>query len=274
MRGNPAWPIVPSAGLPGVSPVATKRGANVHRSSARAAMPCCSSRFLWLQVCGVSRRRWITTTRRSRRACPAPDLAQRQLHAEAPNRLWVADVAYIATGEGFLYLAVALDVFSRRIVGWAVDTHLYTALMLRALDMALLQRRPEDVIHHSDRGCPVHLARLRPTLSRIRRTPLDGLGWRRVRQRDLRKLLHYARIGAARTRALLHARTGSTCRIRVHRGLVQHNTLAQRHRSPLVLASREVVRPKPRPPNQNRPGHHCPTRRSAPHHSINCLAVY
>ncbi|WP_412770166.1 IS3 family transposase [Ralstonia pseudosolanacearum] len=104
-------------------------------------------------LCGVSRRRWITTTRRSARARPAPDLVQRQFHAAAPNRLWVADATYIPTGEGFLYLAVVLDVFSRRIVGWAMDEHLYTALMLRALDMALLQRQPEDVIHHSDQGC-------------------------------------------------------------------------------------------------------------------------
>nr|WP_258875820.1 IS3 family transposase [Paraburkholderia sp. BL27I4N3] len=69
-----------------------------------------------------------------------------------PNVLWVADTTYIPTGEGFLYLAVVLDVFSRRIVGWAMSNHLYTELMLRALNMALLQRRPEGVIHHSDQA--------------------------------------------------------------------------------------------------------------------------
>ncbi len=67
--------------------------------------------------------------------------------------LWVADATYIPTGEGFMYLAVVLDVFSRRIVGWAMSSHLYTELMLRALDMALLQRRHEGVILHSDQGC-------------------------------------------------------------------------------------------------------------------------
>jgi putative transposase len=102
---------------------------------------------------GISRRRWIITTRRAERARPAPDLVQRHFHADAPNRLWVADATYIPTLAGFLYLAVVLDVFSRRIVGWAMDARLQTELMLSALNMALLQRRPHGVIHHSDQGC-------------------------------------------------------------------------------------------------------------------------
>jgi transposase InsO family protein len=77
-------------------------------------------------LCGVSRRRWITTTRRQPDARPAPDLVQRHFNADAPNRLWVADATYVPTGEGFLYLAVVLDVFSRRIVGWSMSNHLYT----------------------------------------------------------------------------------------------------------------------------------------------------
>lgn len=101
---------------------------------------------------GASRRRWICTTQRNPRARPAPDLVQRQFHADQPNRLWVADATYIPTLAGFLYLAVVLDVFSRRIVGWAMRRHLATELMLAALDMALLQRRPQGVIHHSDQG--------------------------------------------------------------------------------------------------------------------------
>jgi putative transposase len=104
-------------------------------------------------LCGVSRRRWISTTRRQPAARPAPDLVQRHFSADAPNRLWVADATYVPTAEGFLYLAVVLDVFSRRIIGWAMSDHLYTELMLRALDMALVQRRPAGVIHHSDQGC-------------------------------------------------------------------------------------------------------------------------
>jgi putative transposase len=102
---------------------------------------------------GVSRRRWPHTTRRRVGARRAPDLVRRHFCAEAANVLWVADATYIPTGEGFLYLAVVLDVFSRRIVGWAMSSHLYTELMLRALDMALLQRHHEGVILHSDQGC-------------------------------------------------------------------------------------------------------------------------
>jgi transposase InsO family protein len=104
-------------------------------------------------LCGVSRRRWITTTRRQPDARPAPDLVQRHFSANEPDQLWVADATYVPTGEGFLYLAVVLDVFSRRIVGWAMSSHLYTELMLRALNMALAQRRPDGVINHSDQGC-------------------------------------------------------------------------------------------------------------------------
>jgi putative transposase len=101
---------------------------------------------------GVSRRRWVTTTVRDHAARPAPDLVERHFVAAAPNRLWVADITYIPTWAGFLYLAVVLDTFSRRIVGWAMTTHLRTELVLAALNMALGQRRPAAVIHHSDQG--------------------------------------------------------------------------------------------------------------------------
>ena len=103
-------------------------------------------------LCGVSRRRWVTTTVRDRAARPAPDLVERNFVAPGPNRLWVADITYIPTWAGFLYLAVVLDVFSRRIVGWAMETYLRTELVLKALNMALDQRRPGEVIHHSDQG--------------------------------------------------------------------------------------------------------------------------
>ncbi len=103
-------------------------------------------------IYGVSRRKWITTTTRDRAMRPAPDLVERNFSAPAPNELWVADLTYIPTWTGFLYLAVVLDVFSRRVVGWAMETHLRTELVLAALNMALGQRRPADVIHHSDQG--------------------------------------------------------------------------------------------------------------------------
>ena len=93
------------------------------------------------------------TTRRDRSARPAPDLVVRQFVAEGPNALWVADITYVPTWVGFLYLAVVLDVWSRKIVGWAIAAHLRTSLVTSALDMAVTQRSPVDVIHHSDQGC-------------------------------------------------------------------------------------------------------------------------
>ena len=104
-------------------------------------------------LAGVSRRTFVTTTRRDPRARPAPDLVRRTFTADGPNRLWVADITYIATWAGFLYLAVVLDAWSRRAVGWAMATHLKTELVLDALNMAVTQRRPTNVIHHSDQGC-------------------------------------------------------------------------------------------------------------------------
>jgi len=100
----------------------------------------------------VSRRKWVTTTVREPGARPAPDLVERNFVAASPNRLWVADITYIPTWAGFLYLAVVLDTCSRRIVGWAMETHLRTELVLQALNLALWQRRPAAVIHHSDQG--------------------------------------------------------------------------------------------------------------------------
>ena len=105
------------------------------------------------KIQGVSPRKWATTTVRDEATRPAPDLVDRDFTATGPDQLWVADITYIPTWAGFLYLAVVLDVWSRRIVGWAMATHLRTELVLDALDMALWQRRPEAVIHHSDQGC-------------------------------------------------------------------------------------------------------------------------
>ena len=102
---------------------------------------------------GVSRRKKRTTTVRNEKARPASDLVERDFSAAGPNRLWVADLTYVSTRAGFLYLAVVVDAFSRRVVGWSMKTHLRTQLVLDALDMALCQRRPVAVIHHSDQGC-------------------------------------------------------------------------------------------------------------------------
>ena len=103
-------------------------------------------------LAGVSRRKAPRTTFRDERVRPACDLVDRNFYADEPDRLWVADITYVPTWAGFLYLAVVLDAFSRRIVGWAMGHNLKAQLVLDALNMALTQRRPVNVIHHSDQG--------------------------------------------------------------------------------------------------------------------------
>lgn len=129
-----------------------------------------------LGIEGVSRRRRARTTVRDADARPAPDLVDRNFTAEAPDRLWVADITYCPTWAGFLYLAVVIDAFSRRVVGWAMATHLRTELVLEALNMALWQRRAENVIHHSDQGSQYtsiafgkrcEAARVRPSMGSV-----------------------------------------------------------------------------------------------------------
>ena len=104
-------------------------------------------------IAGVTRRRNQKTTIRGAENSNASDLVDRNFHAEQPNQLWVADITYIPTWAGFLYLSVVLDAWSRRIIGWSMQTTLATRVVLDALDMAVAQRRPENVVHHSDHGC-------------------------------------------------------------------------------------------------------------------------
>ena len=101
---------------------------------------------------GVSRRKWTTTTVQDRTVPVAPDLVKRDFKAWRPNELWVADITYVPTWERFLYVAVVLDAWSRRVVGWAFAIHLRVELVLGALRMAVRRRQPRAVIHHSDRG--------------------------------------------------------------------------------------------------------------------------
>jgi putative transposase len=102
---------------------------------------------------GTPRRRFRVTTQADPRHAPAPNRLQRRFTVRRPNRVWVGDVTYLPTAEGWLYLAVLLDLASRRVVGWAVASRLDRHLVLTALDRALVQRRPRrGLLHHSDRG--------------------------------------------------------------------------------------------------------------------------
>jgi putative transposase len=99
---------------------------------------------------GITRRRRYA--RSDRTNLLTPDLVDRKFTALAPNQLWLADITYVPAGTTFLFLAVVLDAFSRRIVGWAMENHLRTELVLKALDMAIYRRLPSNVAHHSDQG--------------------------------------------------------------------------------------------------------------------------
>jgi len=103
---------------------------------------------------GCHRRRRRGLTRRDPQAAPAPDLVERAFTAQRPDQLWVADITYVPTWSGWLYLAVVLDVWSRRVVGWAMADHLRAELVVDALEMALWTRQPAaGLVHHSDQGC-------------------------------------------------------------------------------------------------------------------------
>ena len=102
---------------------------------------------------GRQYRRYVVTTKPGKRLPHVPDLLKRQFTARLPNQAWVSDITYVRTGQGWLYLAAIVDLFSRRVVGWAMSPTLGQALTLTAMRMALHQRRPfPGLIHHSDRG--------------------------------------------------------------------------------------------------------------------------
>jgi putative transposase len=129
-----------------------------------------------LQGCMRGRRR-KHTTRQDPLAIPAPDLVERNFTAPAPNRIWTADITYVGTDEGSLYLAFILDVYSRKVVGWSMASHLRSELVAAALQMALRRRNPSSgLIHHSDRGSQytalsfgkkLEEARIVPSMSRV-----------------------------------------------------------------------------------------------------------
>jgi putative transposase len=101
----------------------------------------------------MARPRWVSTTDSQHDLPIAPNLIDRNFVATAPNRVWLADITYIETGEGWLYLSTVMDLYSRKIVGWAMRDHLRTELPLAALQMAISAQRPgTELVHHSDRG--------------------------------------------------------------------------------------------------------------------------
>lgn len=118
------------------------------------------------------RRRFVHTTQ-SRHRCPiAPNVVARKFEATAPNQVWVSDLTYLRTKAGFVYMAVVLDLFARRVVGWAVSPNLDSAIAVEALRRALaLRPAPAGMVHHSDRGIHYACADYRALLKRYAITP-------------------------------------------------------------------------------------------------------
>ena len=178
---------------------------------------------------GASRRRvGVTTTKRDKEARPAPDLVDRDFTATAPNQLWVADITFVPSATGFLYLAVVLDAWSRKpdaerqseIVGWSMANHLRAELVLDAMEMAIGRRRPKDVIHHSDQGSQYTLLRGSSVPSRaVVRGPTCEACWRRLSARTAgswpRLRATRRRTGcrsSCRGRGGTRMRSGTTCK--------------------------------------------------------------
>ena len=130
----------------------------VHADLRAAGVRCARKRVARLMraagLVGCHRRRRVRTTVADPAHTPAPNLVGRDFTAAGPDRLWLGDITYLRTHEGWLYLAVLLDAHSRRVVGWAMAEHLRTELALDALVMAVQARRPPPgLVHHTDRGC-------------------------------------------------------------------------------------------------------------------------
>lgn len=133
-------------GSPRVHAQLRHEGVRVGRCRVERLMRCAG-------IQGVHRRTRGRTTIAAVDVVPHPDLVERQFTVDRPDKLWVSDITYVRTWSGWLYVAITLDVFSRRVVGWAMGDSLRTELVLESLDMALWERQPRaGLIHHSDRG--------------------------------------------------------------------------------------------------------------------------
>ena len=171
-------------------------------------------------LAGVSRRRGTRTTRVDQRPSCGPDRVERQFQADGPDRIWVADITYVPTWAGFVYLAVVLDVFSRRIVGWCMAHHLRTELVLGALNMALGQRRPYGVVHHSDRGTQYPSLAFGKRCREMGVLPSTGRPATAM-TRHGRELLRHAGVRAHRPAFVPYPGRGAHGDLPIHRRLVQ-----------------------------------------------------
>jgi transposase InsO family protein len=208
-----------SYGAPRIHAMLAREGVGVGRKRVERLMR-------QLGIAGAHLHKHWKTTRQDRGATAAPDLVERDFTAAAPNMLWVADLTYIKTLQGILYLAVVLDVFSRKVVGWQMADTMTTDLVLSALEMGLWRRDVvrDRLIHHSDKGSQYTSLRFHPTPRRRRRGTLHRIGRRQLRQRHGRIVL---RQPENRADLPAHLDQPARCRagdLRLDRRLVQPGT--------------------------------------------------
>jgi transposase InsO family protein len=192
---------------------------------------------------GLPRRRHVVTTDADPRLPVAPDLLQQDFTAPGPDRRWVGDITYIPTHQGWLYLAVIMDLYSRRIVGWAMRNDLSTELALGALDLALATRHPAaGLVHHSDRGCQYASHRYRQRLAQHGIVPSMSRKGCCYDNAAMESFFHTLKVESVRGRVPDQG-PGSSRHLRVHRGLLQPTPTALRHRLPQPRAIRAAGRP-------------------------------
>ena len=197
----------------------------------------------------VSGKTFRPPTTDSRHRLPIyPNLA-RVLEPTGPNQLWVADITYVRLGEAFVYLAVVLDAWSRRVIGWALADHLRASLALAALDMALARRpvMPGELAHHSDRGvqyaCAAYVARLaeagvQPSMSR------PGCPWDNAMAESFMRTLKREEIDGRTYRTLAHAEACIEAFIeQVYNRQRLHSAL--RYRSPAAFEAQPMLMDRP-----------------------------
>ena len=222
-------------GMPRVRAELRDQGVAISRKRVARLMRCARIR-------GVSRRRGFTvTTRRDVRERPAPDLVNRQFSAEGPNRLWVADMTYVPTWAGFIYLAVVLDVWSRRIVGWSIGERMTGDLVLGALNMAIALRKPTDVIHHSDQGSQYTALAFGSRCKTMGVRPSMGTVGDAYDNAMAESFFASLECELIDTAQLQDQDRGTPCAVHVHRGLVQPATPSQRARLPIAGQLREAT---------------------------------
>ncbi len=177
-------------------------------------------------IVGAHPRRFCGSTRRDERQEPRPDLVQRDFTAPGPNRLWVADLTQRMTGEGFLYLSTVLDVFSRRVVGWAMGDRATTELVLTALDMAVWNRRPETGLIQLGPWLSIWLGGLYEAATGGGYCGVDGKRRGCLRQRRGRELLRHPPNGVVRPRTVADTGSSRDGDLQLHRGFLQSDKAA------------------------------------------------